>query len=309
MIPNRLIVVTSGVFACISCSLCRADINGFGDYASQWHLQRLDHAPVFAITDNSLQLTTDSGGSQNRSFFYLSQQNITKFRASFTYQAGTANGSSITGLALVLFTNDEAADGTLSGGNNGSWGFASNGAGVPLNQNILSPSVAIVLSLPPNTAANGSKTGVCLNGQIGSSLSSTEPVNLGLSRLVEVDIRYNQPGDMTDVLYQKLTDPITGDVYETSTLLSIPTVLSSNMAFVGFTTYCVKVPQAIRDFSFLDGSSCASDFTADGTRDVADLFAFINAWLAKDILANFNQDEQVDVADLFAFINAWLAGC
>lgn len=54
---------------------------------------------------------------------------------------------------------------------------------------------------------------------------------------------------------------------------------------------------------------CPADFNHDLTRDVTDLFGFINAWLAKDASADFNADEAVDVADLFGFINAWLAGC
>lgn len=54
---------------------------------------------------------------------------------------------------------------------------------------------------------------------------------------------------------------------------------------------------------------CPADFNGDGARDVADLFGYINAWLAKTINADFNHDNVVDVADLFGFINAWLAGC
>lgn len=54
---------------------------------------------------------------------------------------------------------------------------------------------------------------------------------------------------------------------------------------------------------------CAADFNGDNARDVADLFAYINAWLAKDPAADLNEDAGVDAVDLFEFINAWLAGC
>lgn len=54
---------------------------------------------------------------------------------------------------------------------------------------------------------------------------------------------------------------------------------------------------------------CAADFNGDTFRDVADLFAYINAWLAKSSAADFNNDAAVDVADLFGYINAWLVGC
>lgn len=56
-------------------------------------------------------------------------------------------------------------------------------------------------------------------------------------------------------------------------------------------------------------TTCPADFNGDAVRDVADLFAYINAWLAKAAAADFNDDTAVDVADLFGFINAWLAGC
>lgn len=58
-----------------------------------------------------------------------------------------------------------------------------------------------------------------------------------------------------------------------------------------------------------DAPACPADFNGDHVRDVADLFGYINAWLAKTANANFNHDNAVDVADLFGFINAWLAGC
>lgn len=56
-------------------------------------------------------------------------------------------------------------------------------------------------------------------------------------------------------------------------------------------------------------TGCPADFNGDDIRDVADLFAYINAWLAKSTNADFNDDSTVDVSDLFAYINAWLAGC
>lgn len=63
-------------------------------------------------------------------------------------------------------------------------------------------------------------------------------------------------------------------------------------------------------FNFVpDVAACPADFNGDSVRDVADLFAYINAWLAKTAPADFNNDSAVDVADLFGFINAWLAGC
>lgn len=62
--------------------------------------------------------------------------------------------------------------------------------------------------------------------------------------------------------------------------------------------------------------ACASDFNGDQTVDVADLFAYLDAWFmqfgltsppadAQDLTADFNSDLRVDVADLFGFLDVW----
>ena len=54
---------------------------------------------------------------------------------------------------------------------------------------------------------------------------------------------------------------------------------------------------------------CAADFDCSGTRDVADIFAFLSAWFAADPRSDFNASGVRDVADIFAFLSAWFAGC
>jgi hypothetical protein len=46
-----------------------------------------------------------------------------------------------------------------------------------------------------------------------------------------------------------------------------------------------------------------------GTLEVADIFAFLNAWFAGDPRADFDGESGLQVADIFAFLNAWFAGC
>jgi hypothetical protein len=41
---------------------------------------------------------------------------------------------------------------------------------------------------------------------------------------------------------------------------------------------------------------------------VADIFAFLNAWFAGDLSADINGGG-LAVSDIFAFLNAWFAGC
>lgn len=54
---------------------------------------------------------------------------------------------------------------------------------------------------------------------------------------------------------------------------------------------------------------CAADFNGNGTLEVADIFAFLNAWFAGSPAANFDGINGLQVADIFAFLNAWFAGC
>ncbi|MBY0262250.1 MAG: lamin tail domain-containing protein, partial [Phycisphaerales bacterium] len=54
---------------------------------------------------------------------------------------------------------------------------------------------------------------------------------------------------------------------------------------------------------------CRADFDNSGTRDVADIFAFLSAWFAGTPNADFNNSGVRDVADIFAFLSAWFAGC
>lgn len=60
---------------------------------------------------------------------------------------------------------------------------------------------------------------------------------------------------------------------------------------------------------FLAPRLCAADFDASGTRDVADIFAFLSAWFASGPGADFDNSGVRDVADIFSFLSTWFAGC
>jgi hypothetical protein len=60
---------------------------------------------------------------------------------------------------------------------------------------------------------------------------------------------------------------------------------------------------------FLTPQTCPADFNASGTLEVADIFAFLNAWFAGSAAADFDGLNSLQVADIFAFLNAWFAGC
>jgi hypothetical protein len=59
----------------------------------------------------------------------------------------------------------------------------------------------------------------------------------------------------------------------------------------------------------LTNTCCPSDVTKDGEVDLADFFAFLNAFDTSDLLADVTGDQQVDLADFFQFLNDFDAGC
>lgn len=52
---------------------------------------------------------------------------------------------------------------------------------------------------------------------------------------------------------------------------------------------------------------CPADHDQSGVVEVADIFAFLEAWFAGD--ADFDESGQTEVPDIFAFLEAWFAGC
>jgi hypothetical protein len=54
---------------------------------------------------------------------------------------------------------------------------------------------------------------------------------------------------------------------------------------------------------------CPADFDCSRELEVADIFAFLNAWFAADPRTDFDGVSGLQVADIFAFLNAWFAGC
>jgi len=56
-------------------------------------------------------------------------------------------------------------------------------------------------------------------------------------------------------------------------------------------------------------AGCDADFTGDGTLDIFDVFAFLDAFNAGDPAADFTGDGSYDIFDVFAFLDAFNAGC
>jgi hypothetical protein len=60
---------------------------------------------------------------------------------------------------------------------------------------------------------------------------------------------------------------------------------------------------------FLVPVTCVADFNGNGSRDIDDIFIFLNAWFASDPAADMNATTTLDIDDVFIFLNRWFAGC
>jgi hypothetical protein len=56
-------------------------------------------------------------------------------------------------------------------------------------------------------------------------------------------------------------------------------------------------------------TACAADFDHSGATTIADIFSFLNAWLAGSTAADYDGSGRLDAADIFAFVNDWFTGC
>ncbi|MCA9303094.1 MAG: hypothetical protein KC996_03125 [Phycisphaerales bacterium] len=56
-------------------------------------------------------------------------------------------------------------------------------------------------------------------------------------------------------------------------------------------------------------ADCPADFTGDGSLDIFDVFAFLDAFNSMDPSADFTGDGSFDIFDVFAFLDAFNAGC
>jgi hypothetical protein len=54
---------------------------------------------------------------------------------------------------------------------------------------------------------------------------------------------------------------------------------------------------------------CRADFNCSGSLEVADVFDYLNAWMAADPRADFDAAPGLTTNDVLAFITAWFAGC
>jgi hypothetical protein len=76
-------------------------------------------------------------------------------------------------------------------------------------------------------------------------------------------------------------------------------------------------PEAAKSFAIdnvvVTAERCQSDFDGDDavapSNSIADIFAFMNAWMNCGLRADYNHDGVMAVTDIFDFLNDWFAAC
>jgi hypothetical protein len=199
------------------------EFNGFG---GGWTGNSTTNSIGKFINTNVLQLTDGNKGEASSSFFSYPVY-VGGFQASFTYQGtGAADG------AAFVVQNDPRGPAALgaAGGALG-YGGITNSAAVEFN-------LYATKSVGYAFQTNGG-TGV---------YTSASPINLASGDPINVSVLY-----LNGVLSMTLTDSVARTSFTTNTALDIPTVVGTNMAYVGFTggDGSAVSTQVISNFTFV----------------------------------------------------------
>jgi hypothetical protein len=168
-----------------------------------------------AVTSNTLQLTSTSGGVQANAVWYSTPVNVQSFTTDFSFQESAANAD---GFTFTIQNTGLTAIG-LAGGGLGYQGIGS--------------SVAVKFDLYNNSGEGIDSTGFYTDGAIPTvpALDMTASgVNLHSTDTLHAHIVYNGT-----TLTLTLTDTVTGASFTASTTINIPATVGANTALVGFT--------------------------------------------------------------------------
>ena len=211
-----------------------ANITGFGD-GTGFTLNAIANGPP--TISNGVLTLTNGQGSETRSTFDNTAQDVRAFTAQFTYQ--DVGGGGADGVSFVI---QNGAAGVNAGGVGGS----------SLGYGGLSRSVAVLLSIFAPTPG----TGLGLNGSTGvstppSSFGPTGTVALNGGDAIQISLGYDGT-----TLTETLRDLTTSQAFATAYAVNIPSFTGSNTAFVGFTgaTGAGTSTQQISNFTFTNAA-------------------------------------------------------
>src|SRR5665213_1094073 len=200
----------------------------------------------------SAVLLTEGIGNESNSAFSSSQLYIGAFEAGFIYQC-TGVGNLADGVTFCI-QNDPRGSAAL-GGAGGQLGVGTPGA--------ITPSVEFEINIYAGDGIGGVGVSFNTNGAIGPVLTTTNvtpTLNLTNGDNIHVLLTY-QNGILSVTMTDTTATPAA--VFSASTNLNIPTVLGTNVAYVGFTGSDggAKAIQQISNFSFTSLLSLSSQLS------------------------------------------------
>ena len=226
--PNYSPAATSSVVLVTITPDLTFNLNG-----ADWSAQG---STVAWLGNNVLQLTADKGSEANSAFYSLPLY-IGAFQATFTYRCVTGPSGSADGATFCLQNDPRGAAATGTGGGDLGVGGAS----------AITPSVEFEFNIYANNSVGGLGVSFDQNGAIGRT-ASTAPLVINSGDPIQTVFTYQN-----GVATVTLKDTTTGAQYSTSTELDIPSILSTNLAYIGFTGADggSKSTQQVSNFTFL----------------------------------------------------------
>jgi hypothetical protein len=195
------------------------------------------------IATNTVTLTDGATGEDSSSFLNFPLY-IGAFTATWTYQ--DVGGGGADGTVFVL-QNDSRGTSALGGGGGG------------LGYSGITPSVGLEFNVyGPNTPGMAFRA----NGVTGTPYAPTAPLNVASGDPIGVTVHY----DGTTVSLT-LTDAVAHTSFRTNLVVDIPSVVGTNVAFVGFTGASGGVAsyQQVSNFSFYNPPPLVTRLTGGNT--------------------------------------------
>ncbi len=213
-----------------------AGITGFGNGAGFTLTGAGANGPP-TISGGVLTLT-DGQGSETRSTFFNTAQNVRGFTAQFTYQ--DVGGGGADGASFVIQNSPAGVNAIGVGGSSLGYGGLTNSVGVLLS--IFSPTPGTGLGVNGSTPASNPP----------ATFTGTGSVALNSGDLIQVSLAYDGT-----TLTETLVDLTKFNIFTTSYAVNIPGVTGSGSAFVGFTgaTGAGTSTQQISNFTFTNAVS------------------------------------------------------
>jgi len=200
------------------------------------------------LADTRLQLT-DGGGYEAASAWFNAPVNVQAFTNDFTFQIANPGADGFT------FTIQGAGLNAI-GGYGGGLGYGQGICGATTGG--IANSVAIKFDIYDNCGEGASSTGLYTNGN-SPTMPSVNLANNGIDlhdgSTFSVHMVYDG-----NTLAMTITDGVTGASYTTSWTISIPQIVGSNTAYVGFTggTGGLSASQKIETWTFTPSGSSQS---------------------------------------------------